>query len=135
MVRGRSGGPRPTPPFERLRTLVHAFIRSECDEAAVRVALNDAAPLYRSAPEAHAARASGSLVILNFLEEVLPRALPEARELASDLIETTMSQVGKTFSETSPSDHEIERCADAMADMFCAYLKQLVAGAPSAQAR
>src|SRR5215218_2547666 len=33
------------PPLERLRTLVHAFIRSECDEAAVRVALDDAAPL------------------------------------------------------------------------------------------
>src|SRR3954466_3698939 len=29
------------PPLERLRTLVHAFIRSECDEAAVRVALDD----------------------------------------------------------------------------------------------
>src|SRR6187200_3244172 len=25
-----------TPPLERLRTLVHAFIRSECDEAAMR---------------------------------------------------------------------------------------------------
>src|ERR1700742_2232799 len=25
-----------SPPLERLRTLVHAFIRSECDEAAVR---------------------------------------------------------------------------------------------------
>src|ERR1700678_548572 len=38
------------PPLERLRALVHAFIRSECDEAAVRVALDDAAPLYRDAP-------------------------------------------------------------------------------------
>src|SRR5262249_26290733 len=38
------------PPLERLRALVHAFIRSECDEAAVRVALGDAAPLYRDAP-------------------------------------------------------------------------------------
>ena len=47
------------PPLERLRTLVHAFIRSECDEAAMRVALNDAAPLYRDAPEAQEARASG----------------------------------------------------------------------------
>jgi len=41
-----------TPPPERLRDLVHAFIRSECEEAAMRVALNDAAPLYRDAPEA-----------------------------------------------------------------------------------
>jgi AcrR family transcriptional regulator len=47
------------PPPERLRDLVHAFIRSECEEAAMRVALNDAAPLYRDAPEAREARASG----------------------------------------------------------------------------
>src|SRR4029079_7147015 len=43
------------PPLERLRTLVHAFLRSECDEAAMRGALNDAAPLYRDAPEAQEA--------------------------------------------------------------------------------
>src|SRR5947199_2730898 len=47
------------PPLERLRMLVHAFIRSECDEAAVRVALGDAAPFYRDAPEAREATASG----------------------------------------------------------------------------
>ena len=35
------------PPLKRLRALVHAFVRSECDEASMRVALNDAAPLYR----------------------------------------------------------------------------------------
>src|SRR3954452_21589116 len=34
------------PPLERLRRLVHAFLRSECEEAAVRGALDDAAPLY-----------------------------------------------------------------------------------------
>src|ERR1700754_3613558 len=43
-----------SPPLKRIRTLVHAFIQSECDEAAMRVALNDAAPLYRDAPEAKA---------------------------------------------------------------------------------
>ena len=48
----RHPGGRERPPLERLRTLVHAFIRSECEEAAMRVALNDAAPLYRDAPEA-----------------------------------------------------------------------------------
>jgi AcrR family transcriptional regulator len=51
------------PPHQRLRTLVHAFIRSECDEAAVRVALDDAAPLYRDAPEAREARASGDRTV------------------------------------------------------------------------
>src|SRR3954468_6946129 len=30
---------RRSPPLERLRTLVHAFLRSECEEAAMRMAL------------------------------------------------------------------------------------------------
>ena len=42
---------RSLPPAERLRTLVRAFFRSECEEAALRLALGDAAPLYRDAPE------------------------------------------------------------------------------------
>src|SRR5580692_12551537 len=37
------------PRLQRLRAVVRAFIRSECEEAEMRVALNDAAPLYRDA--------------------------------------------------------------------------------------
>lgn len=115
---------RARPPFERLRALVHAFIRSECEEAMVRVALDDAAPLYRNAPEAHAARASGSRIVLTFLEDTLPNASASQHALAADLIESTMSQVGKSFSERSPSADEVEAYSDAMADMLCAYLAQ-----------
>src|SRR3954452_14177802 len=61
-----------SPPLERLRHLVHAFIRSECEEAAVRVALDDAAPLYRDAPEAQQARASGRSTVQRFMRELLP---------------------------------------------------------------
>src|SRR6059058_2834641 len=53
-------------PLERLRHLVHVFIRSECDEANIRVALDDAAPLYRDAPEAREARAEGDRAIEPF---------------------------------------------------------------------
>ncbi len=42
---------RTRPPLDRLRDCVHAFVRSECEEAAMRTALDDAAPLYRDAPE------------------------------------------------------------------------------------
>src|SRR5271168_3997289 len=87
------------PPLERLRTLVHAFLRSECDEAAMRVALNDAAPLYRDAPEARQARASGDRKVQAFMREALPEASEAARALAGDLITTTLGQVGKRFSE------------------------------------
>ena len=116
---------RPKPPLERLRILVHAFIRSECEEAAVRVALDDAAPLYRDAPEAKAAKASGERTIQAFMEEVLPKASAAMRAMAANLIKGTLSEVGKQFSETPRTAAEIEAYAEAMADMFCAYLRSL----------
>jgi AcrR family transcriptional regulator len=112
-------------PAERLRGLVHAFIRSECEEAAMRVALNDAAPLYRDAPEAREARASGKRTVRNFMREALPKASDATRALAGELITTTLSAVGKDFSGSRRSQAEISAYADAMADMFCAYLKSL----------
>jgi AcrR family transcriptional regulator len=116
------------PPLERLRLLVHAFIRSECDEAAMRVALHDAAPLYRDAPEAREARASGDRTVQSFMREMLPEASPATRALAGNLITTTLSAVGKRFSETPRTAVQIEAHADAMADMFCAYLSSLAPG-------
>ncbi|MBY2983927.1 TetR family transcriptional regulator [Rhizobium leguminosarum] len=116
------------PPLERLRRLVRAFLRSECEEAAMRVALHDAAPLYRDAPEAQAARASGDRIIELFMQEVLPCAPEATRALAGDLITTTLGTVGKQFSEAPRSLAEIDAYSDAMADMFCAYLERLGSG-------
>ncbi|QPC94869.1 TetR family transcriptional regulator [Mesorhizobium sp. INR15] len=113
------------PPLERLRILVHAFIHSECEEAAVRGALNDAAPLYRDAPEAHAARASGERTVQAFMREALPDAPDAVRALACDLIMTTLSAVGKDFSGSPQTPAEIDTYAGAVADMFCAYLISL----------
>ena len=113
------------PPLERLRRLVHAFVKSECDEADVRVALNDAAPLYRDAPEAQAVRESGAETIAAFMREVLPKASDATRTAACELIKSTLSAVGKEFSETPRTKAEIARWSDAMADMFCAYLGSL----------
>lgn len=115
-------------PLDRLRALVHAFIRSECDEAAVRVALNDAAPFYRDAPEAREVRASGRRTTQVFMREALPTASVATRAMAGDLIMTTLSTVGKQFSETPRTAAEIDAYADAMADMFCAYLRGLRRG-------
>jgi AcrR family transcriptional regulator len=110
------------PPPERLRILVHAFIRSECEEAEVRGALNDAAPLYRDAPEAQQAKAAGQRAIQVFMQQALPNASDAARSMAGDLIKATLSAVGKNFSESPRTAIEIAAYADAMADMFCAYL-------------
>jgi AcrR family transcriptional regulator len=113
------------PPLERLRALVHAFLRSECEEAAMRVALHDAAPLYRDAPETQAARAANDRAFNAFMREALPQASEAMRARGGDLIATTLRTVGKQFSEMPRSTAEIEAYADAMADMFCAYLERL----------
>jgi hypothetical protein len=88
----------------------------------MRVALNDAAPLYRDAPEARV-RASGNRAVQIFIQEAFPVASEATQALAGDLIATTLSQVGKHFSKSPRTPAEIEAYADAMADMFCAYLK------------
>jgi AcrR family transcriptional regulator len=113
------------PPLERLRLLMHAFVRSECEEAAIRTALDDAAPLYRDAPEALEARKEGERIMATFMLEVLPDASAATRAMAGDLIGTTMSTVARQFSETPRTAQEIAAYSDAMADMFCAYLRSL----------
>ncbi|WP_241081897.1 TetR family transcriptional regulator [Achromobacter xylosoxidans] len=120
-------------PPQRLRNLVHAFVRSECEEAVMRVALNDAAPLYRDAPEARATKEEGGRIVLAFLEEALPNASDATRVLAGDLITHTLSAVGKQFSESPRTDAEIEAYADALADMLCAYLDSLARGVGQAR--
>ena len=91
----------------------------------MRVALDDAAPLYRDAPEAAAVRARGTEAVLIFMREVLPAASEETRALAGDVIKNMLSAGGKQFSETKRAPAEIETYAGAMADMFCSYLKGL----------
>jgi AcrR family transcriptional regulator len=121
------------PPLQRLRALVHAFVQSECDEVAVRVALSDAAPLYRDAPEAQAVRASSQAMISAFLREALPASTRAVRTLAGDLIVTTLGAVGKRFSEAPRTLAEIDTYAGALADMLCAYLDSL-SGSPASKA-
>lgn len=113
-----------TPPLQRLRNLVHAFLRSECEEADMRVALDDAAPLYRHAPEARETRQKGEQAIVRFMQEVLPDADDAHRQRVGELITATMSKVGKAFSQTPRTEVDIEDYATAMSDMLCAYLER-----------
>lgn len=113
------------PPRERLRAAVHAFVRSECEEAAMRVALGDAAPLYRDAPEAEEPRAAGTRAIQAFLQDAVP-GLPEPScRIAGDLIAMTLSAVGEAISEKARSDARIDIYTDELAEMLVAYLAHL----------
>ncbi|ANN67561.1 TetR family transcriptional regulator [Bordetella bronchialis] len=113
------------PPRQRLRALVHAFLRSECEEARMRMALHDAAPLYRDAPEARQAHASGKQAMQAFMRELLPESRRAIRTVAGDLIMTTLAKVGKHFSGSPRSAAEIKAYANAMGDMFCAYVDKI----------
>jgi AcrR family transcriptional regulator len=112
-------------PLDRLRAVVRAFFRSECEEAEMRIALSDAAPLYRNAPETREQRAAGRRRTQAFMREVLPGVLARERTFAADLVMTTMSAIGKKVSEQGYSRHEVDRWATATGDMFCAYLERL----------
>jgi AcrR family transcriptional regulator len=111
------------PPLERLRRMVRAFFQSECDEAALRVALSDAAPLYRDAAETREHRQSGARRSLALMRELLPGVAARERTLTTDLVMTAMSAMGKQVSERGYSRAEVDRLAEATGDMFCAYLE------------
>ena len=116
---------RRTPPFDRLRRAVLTFFRSEREEAALRVALDDAGALFRDAPEAraHFARAVGSVAV--FFEELLPEATPEARAFAAEFVMVSMSAVAENLTRRPRPRAEVDAWARASAEMYCGYLEQL----------
>jgi AcrR family transcriptional regulator len=116
---------RSLPAIERLRKAISEFFRTECEEAEMRVALGDAEPLYRDAPEASSHRETGKRTLLVFLQEAVPAVMLEKRNMAADLIAMTMSAVGEAVSARHPSAAEAEGYARAVSDMFCAYLGSL----------
>lgn len=111
------------PPLERMRALVLAFVRSECEEATMRTALDDAAPLYRDAPEVAEAKAAGEGIFQAFVQEVLPNATPAKQALVCELVTTTLGAVGKEFSASPRSEADISAFATELGDMVCGYLR------------
>jgi AcrR family transcriptional regulator len=112
-------------PAARLRAVVRAFVASECEEADMRRALADAAPLYRDTPEAQAAQAQSREPVLAFLREAAPRASAERLDMAGSLMIGTLKVQGKALSQSGQSREAIARQTEALADMLCAYLATL----------
>jgi AcrR family transcriptional regulator len=111
-------------PLERLQAAVRTFFISECEEAAFRSALEEAAPLYREAPESLAHAEEGRQLLERFMKEALPGASSRERVFAADLIGTVMSSVGKAVSSQNRSRAEVDDLAVAIGEMFTAYLKK-----------
>jgi AcrR family transcriptional regulator len=111
------------PPSERVRAAVRMFFRSECDEAAFRGALEEAAPLYREAPESRAHAEEGRHLMESFMKDALPDVSAQERAFAADLVGLVMSSTGKAISSQERSRSDVDDLAVAIGDMFCAYLK------------
>jgi AcrR family transcriptional regulator len=116
-------------PEDRLRNTVHAFFRSECEEAPLRRALDVAAPDWHHAPESLAGRARAERVVQSFVGEIAPGATARQRRFAGQLVFTTITAVGKQLSEASPIEGEIDRWADSVTDMVMGHLRSLASGA------
>jgi AcrR family transcriptional regulator len=113
------------PPAQRLRTMVRAFFHSECDEAPLRLALDAATPNYHDAPESQSGRRRSRRIANTFVAAAAPNASPAQRRFAADLLFMTTTAIGKQVSERGPSRREIDRWAEAVADMLIDYLTKL----------
>jgi len=116
-------GDASVPPLQRVRAAVRMFLRSECDEAAFRSALEEAAPLYREAPESRAHAEEARDLMKTFMKDALPGASMRERAFAADLMGLIMSSVGKAISSQGRSRSQVDEIAVAVAEMICAYLK------------
>jgi AcrR family transcriptional regulator len=113
------------PPPDRLRSMVRAFFQSEWEEASLRTALGDAAPLYRGAPEARKHRKTVTRQALTFMKEALPEVPANERAFVAGVVMTTMSVIGKRVSGEARSKSEVDAWALAIGEMLCAYLQRL----------
>jgi AcrR family transcriptional regulator len=112
-------------PFDRLREMVRVFFQSEWAEADLRMALDDAAPLYRDAPEAHENWQTCKHCMLGFVNEALPKVPVENQVFIADVVMTVVTTVGERISEQARSASEVETMAEAIGDMLCSYLERL----------
>jgi AcrR family transcriptional regulator len=113
------------PAPERLRSMVRAFFQSEWEEASLRTALGDAAPLYRDAPEARKHKKTVTRQALTFMKEALPEVPANERAFAAAVVRTTMSAIGKRVSGEARSKSEVNAWALAIGEMLSAYLQLL----------
>ncbi|MDR1870761.1 MAG: TetR family transcriptional regulator [Deltaproteobacteria bacterium] len=110
-------------PLDRLKSLVSSFIQTEIEEAELRLALSDAAPLYRNAARAKDGRKETEKVFQRFIGELIPQASSETVKLNGEMLLTTLSAVGRRFSETPRSPEKIEAFSNNIYDVFRRFLE------------
>jgi AcrR family transcriptional regulator len=111
--------------LDRLRKAVLTFFRSEQQEAAFRVALDDAGVLFRDAPEARAHVAMAKQRVTLFFDELLPELPAKQRAFTADFVMTSMAAVAETITAEGRSRAEVDVWARASAHMLCGYVEAL----------
>ncbi|HEX7339690.1 MAG TPA: TetR family transcriptional regulator [Rhodanobacteraceae bacterium] len=112
-----------TAPPTRLKTAVRLYFQSECEEVAFRGALEDAAPLYREAPEVQAHVEEGRRLMERFMDAALPQTAQPERAFVASVVGNVMSAVGHRVSGQGYSEADIDRFAAAVGEMLCAYVE------------
>jgi len=120
--------PRLTP-LDRLDKAVLVFFRSEQQEAALRVALDDAGALFRDAPEAQRFLSVIKQRMLTFFEEALPGIAADQRRFASEVVLTAMAAVAEKVTARGLERREVDAWAIANAQMYRSYIESLARGA------
>ncbi len=105
--------------------MVGVFFRSEWEEASLRTALGDAAPLYRDSPAVAKHKQTGKRRALTFMKGALPNVSASERAFVAAFVMTTVSAVGKRISIEARSKSEVEVWALAVGEMLCGYLQRL----------
>lgn len=118
-------GDKQLAPFDRLRSAISAFLRSECDEAPLRQALAPSTPSFKDIDAVFHYRRAAFRRFLAYWREALPHLPPKPRLDAADLVMITVEAVGARVSESRSSYDEAEAYAVAVGNMLCTYLAQL----------
>jgi AcrR family transcriptional regulator len=116
-------------PLDRLSKAVLVFFRSEQQEAALRVALDDAGALFRDAPEAHQFLLVIKRRMLNFFEEALPGVPAERQAFTSEVVLTAMAAVAEKVTAQGLDRRAVDAWAKANAEMYCAYVESVAKSA------
>lgn len=113
-------------PSDRLRKLVLVFFRSEQQEAALRVALDDSGALFRDAPEAKDFSVKIRSHMQRFFQELLPGVAADKQAFAADVVLTAMGATAEKITAQGLERGAVDAWAKANAEMYCRYLESLL---------
>jgi AcrR family transcriptional regulator len=119
------------PPWERFSEAVHAFFKTEAEEAELRKALSDAGAYYDDTPEFRAFRQKGQARLRAFVRELYPQLSRKELEFRAAFLAVVVTSVAEEITSRSTSLPVIERWADETIAMLSGRPREPLAGRTS----